>query len=109
MKREGDERRELRELERQRTAILDNIPDMAWLKDSQHRFITVNRRWLDVYGARSVEEVVGTTDYDHCPKELADRYRADDEQVFRTRQPRRVEEVVIDTTGAVSWIETIKT
>ena len=93
---------------RQMTAILNNIPDIAWLKDEQSRFIAVN----DSFGAAcgmSADDLVDKNDLDIWPKELADSYRADDNEVMRTGKRKRVEERLVSSVGRESWIETIKT
>lgn len=99
----------LREGERQKKAILDNIPDMAWLKDRAGRFLAVNLPFAQAAGHARAEDVVGLTDLDLWPTELAEGYRADDEDVMRTAQHKRVEERLIDAQGRSRWIETIKT
>ena len=90
------------------SAILDNIPDIAWLKDADSRFIAVN----DPFGAacgRSPGDIVGKSDHDIWPKDLAESYRADDAEVLRTGKRKRVEERIVGPDGRESWIETIKT
>ena len=99
----------LREGEWQKKAILDNIPDIAWLKDREGRFLVVNQRFVEAAGKRSADELVGKTDYDVWPRELADRYRGDDEFVMRTGLHRRTEEPLVTGAGRELWIETVKT
>lgn len=100
---------QLREEERQKKAILDNIPDIAWLKDREGRFLAVNQRFVEAAGKRSVDEVVGLSDLDLWPRELAERYRADDAEVMASRLHKRVEEPFVDANGRRMWIETVKT
>jgi PAS domain S-box-containing protein len=100
---------ELREGERQKKAILDNLPDMAWLKDQSGRFLAVNQPLAEAAGKRRPEECVGLDDFDLFPRELAARYRADDEEIMRTGMNKRVEEPFVDAAGRTYWIETIKT
>ncbi len=104
-----ERRRELKEGERQTKAILDNIPDIAWLKDRGGRFVAVNHRLAQAAGKSRPEEVVGLTDFDLWPRELAEGYRVDDEYVMRTGQHKRIEEQFVDARGKTYWIETIKT
>lgn len=92
----------------QQAAILNNIPDMAWLKDVESRYIAVNEQFLKVCG-RTLEDVIGRTDHDVWEKPFADRYRQDDLEVIQTGARRQVEEVQLDTTGREYWVETIKT
>ena len=99
----------LQEAERQKRAILDNIPDIAWLKDRDGRFLAVNTPLLNAVGRKRPEDMVGLTDLDISPRELAEQYRADDDEVMLTRLPKRVEEKHIDPNGGTYWIETHKT
>ena len=99
----------LREGEREKKAILDNIPDMAWLKDVHGRFVIANQPLASAAGRASPEDVVGLTDADLWPRELAERYRRDDEEIVRTRMQKRIEEPFVDAAGERGWIETIKT
>jgi PAS domain S-box-containing protein len=99
----------IREGERQKKAVLDNIPDMAWLKDREGRFLLVNTPFLEAAGRRSSDDVVGLTDFDLWPRELAARYRSDDEYVMESGLHKRVEEPLVDASGRSYWIETIKT
>jgi PAS domain S-box-containing protein len=88
-------------------AILDNIPDMAWLKDTEGNFLAVNGPFAKARGIDR-EELVGKTDFDFWPKELAQRYRDDDEQVMKSGQRKSIEETLVHTEGRDVWIETIK-
>ncbi len=99
---------ELRNIELQQKAILDNIPDIAWLKDSQSRFIMVNERFSRSCGFKP-EELIGKTDLDIWPKDLAENYLADDQEVMKSKKRKCVEERLADKEGKIQWIETIKT
>jgi len=90
-----------------RNAILDNIPDMAWLKDKDGKFLAVNGPFAKACGI-SREELLGKTDFDFWPQELAERYRDDDEQVMKTRKRKSIEETLVHTEAQDVWIETIK-
>lgn len=98
----------LSENREQLKAILDNIPDIAWLKDKESRFIAVNKPFGEACGANP-DALPGKTDLDIWTKELAERYRADDKEVMETRARKQVEEPLIDKDGNRTWIETIKT
>ena len=92
----------------QQNAILDNIPDMAWLKDTKGIYIAVNEQFSNTCGHKT-EDVIGKTDYDIWRKDFADKYRQDDLEVMNSGQRRQLEEPQVDSTGREYWVETIKT
>lgn len=98
----------LKERDRRQRAILDSIPDIAWLKDRESRFIAVNEAFAGVSNKRP-EDLIGKTDLDIWPRDLAERYRADDREVMEAGRRKQVEEPLADEYGNLRWIETIKT
>ena len=76
----------LADIQLQQRAILNNIPDIVWLKDKESRFLAVNEAFGAACGF-SPEEVAGKTDLDIWPKELAESYRADDREVMTLSCP----------------------
>ncbi len=89
------------------SAMLDNMPYLAWLKDKEGRFVAVNQAFLKSTGRAEMAEVLGRTDYDLWPAELAEKYRADDLEVVRNRRQNLVEEISLDN-GRENWVETFK-
>ena len=89
-------------------AMLDNFPFLVWLKDVEGRFLAVNQEFARACGRERSGDVVGLTDFDVWPKELAQRYVDDDRSVMATRQQKDVEEPIF-TEGAPRWFETFKT
>ncbi|HTY45337.1 MAG TPA: PAS domain-containing protein [Patescibacteria group bacterium] len=98
----------LRRSQLHQQAILNNIPDIAWLKDKESRFIAVNDAFGRSCGVKP-EDLTGKTDLDIWPHELAERYRFDDREVMESGQRKQVEEPLADKEGKVRWIETVKT
>jgi two-component system, cell cycle sensor histidine kinase and response regulator CckA len=98
----------LKEIQGQQKALLDNIPDIAWLKDKESRFIAVNQSFGKACGV-APENLRGRSDLDIWPFELAERYRADDLDVMASGKRKRVTEPLTDNDGKTTWIETIKT
>jgi diguanylate cyclase (GGDEF)-like protein/PAS domain S-box-containing protein len=97
-----------REQELQRQAILDNIPDIAWLKDTNSRFLACNVAFARSCG-QLPSEVLGKTDFDLFPREIAQHYRDDDAEVMRTGTHKSIEEALVLPNGTSRVIETIKT
>lgn len=98
----------LQEQERLLRAILNNIPDIAWLKDRESQFIAVNEPFSRACGV-SPKNLVGKTDYDIWSLKLAQKYRDDDFEVMASGQRKCVEEPMVNQSGENRWIETIKT
>ncbi len=89
-------------------AILNNIPFLAWLKDKEGRFIAVNEHFSSACSAPAPQWLVGKTDLDIWPEELAYAYRKDDQEVMASGKPKALEEQVAEIDGA-KWFETFKT
>lgn len=98
---------ELSILQAQQKALIDSIDDLAWLKDVESRFILVNRKFGDVFGV-DPDTLVGKTDFDLSPPELAEHYQRDDREVMRSRTVSRQEERIARENGEIGWSETIK-
>ena len=99
--------RALTERDRYQRAVLDNFPFMVWLKDNDSRFLAVNRPFAEMCKRSSADDLVGLTDLDIWPCDLADAYRADDAEVLACGRPKQVEEP-IETPDGRRWFETYK-
>lgn len=81
----------LRESEQRNRTLLENLPDRIFFKDREGRFLSVNALFAADLGMRPAE-IVGRTDHDLFPADLADKYRADDVRVMEARRPETLEE-----------------
>jgi PAS domain S-box-containing protein len=100
--------KDLRQRERQQKAILDNIPDIAWLKDGEGRFVAVNRAFETSTG-RAAGEVIGKTDAAVWPPDIAAKHQAEDEMVMTSGRRISIVEPLRRVDGSERWVETIKT
>jgi PAS domain S-box-containing protein len=89
-------------------AIIENLPGLLWLKDSAGKFLAVNTKFSKSAGLENPEALVGRTDLDIWPQEMADKYRADDARVIASGKPVLTEEPISDQ-GVLKWFETFKT
>ncbi|MCU0754847.1 MAG: EAL domain-containing protein [Xanthomonadales bacterium] len=87
---------ELRQSEAYLRAIIENLPGLAWLKDTEGRYLAVNRAMVRSCGHRADAAVIGRTDQDLFPAELAAKYRADDLRVIERMAPMTVVEQILD-------------
>ncbi len=87
-------------------AILENLPFMAWLKDTEGRFIAVNKQFSENCKT-AIEDILGKTDLDLFPEKLAEAYHKDDLYIIKTKKQKAVEEQITTPEG-VKWFETFK-
>ncbi|MFY9559837.1 MAG: MHYT domain-containing protein [Terriglobales bacterium] len=97
-----DERKRLR-------ALIDNIPDLMYVKDRDSRFVVANVHTAQILGASSVEELLGKTDFDFLPKDLATAFYAAEQEVMRTGLPSyNHEEQGVNRAGKETYILTTR-
>ena len=90
-------------------ALIDNIPDFMYVKDAESRFLVANAHLARVVGAETPEELVGKTDFDFFPKNLADTFYEDDQGVMWSGQPlHNREEKTVDSEGNERHVLTTK-
>lgn len=89
--------------------LIDNLPDRIYVKDGQGRKTLSNNADMLASGAKTMQEIIGKTDFDTYPSELAEKYWADDKLVLETRNSIiDREEFGRDGNGNKVWIMTSK-
>ena len=89
--------------------LIGNLPDSIYIKDATGRYVMDNAAHRRALGIAEESEVVGKTVYDFFPRELAERYHKDDEEVIRTGQLLlNREETLVDADGQRRWVRTTK-
>ncbi len=89
--------------------LIDNLPESVYFKDTESRFVVANDAVAHLMGAPTREALIGRTDFDFYPRELAERYYADERSVISTGQPLASrEEPCIDAEGNRRWFSTTK-
>jgi PAS domain S-box-containing protein len=87
--------------------LIASLPDIIFVKDAQGRFVRVNNP--EFFGARRVEEIIGKTDADLLPAELAATYQADDRRVMESGELLyNREEPFMSSEGERRWMLTTK-
>jgi PAS domain S-box-containing protein len=81
----------LRESEALYHSLVENIPIHVWRKDTDGRFTFVNKGFCEAL-AKAPDDLIGKTDFDLFPPELAEKYRRDDLRVLETGHTLRVTE-----------------
>jgi len=88
-------------------SILENLPGFAWVKDKQGRILLAKQSVTKVHGLGAVFQIQGLTDFDLFPKELAEKYWADDQRVMNEDASITCEEETL-VNGVLIWQETFK-
>jgi two-component system, cell cycle sensor histidine kinase and response regulator CckA len=88
---------ELRESEEFLKAIIENIPDMIFVKDAEDlRFVRFNTSGENLLGY-SRNELIGKNDYDFFPEDEAEFFTAKDREVLNGLKPIDIPEERIQT------------
>ena len=88
--------------------LVDNLPDCIYAKDALGRKTLVNRADLQNLGYKTEAEALGKNDFDMFPKELAEKFWADDQRVIHGNPVINREEYVLGEGGRKTWLMTSK-
>ena len=99
-------------LERERgllRTMIDSLPAKIYAKDTHSRFIACNWPVAREMGTTPTE-IIGKTDFDYFPREMAEGFFADEQAVIRSGEPLidREEWVLDQITGQTREISTTK-
>jgi len=89
--------------------LIDTIPDYIYIKDTQSRMLLANVGQARLLGAPTPQDLVGKTDFDFFPRELAQKFYDDEQAIIRTGEPLvGQEEPAMDAAGHPKWTLTTK-
>jgi PAS domain S-box-containing protein len=74
-------------------AIVDQAPLLLFAKDLSGRYILLSRWGAEVVGTPA-EQILGKTDFEAFPKELAERFVAIDREILSTLEPKGYDELI---------------
>jgi PAS domain S-box-containing protein len=85
--------------------LFDYLPDTYfYAKNRRGQFVMVNTAIAAMHGCANPEEVIGKTDHDFSPRDLADLYVAEDRRVMETHQPVTNQAwLIADHRGELKW------
>jgi PAS domain S-box-containing protein len=87
--------------------LIDNVPDYIYVKNTRHQFLLANEALASRMGATSPEELLGKTDFDFYPEELATVYASGEQKVMQSgRAVINREESTPDSAGDTVWLLT---
>ena len=90
--------------------LIDIMPDRIYAKDRQNRFILANRAAALLMGKKGPDELIGKTDFDFYPPEIAADYMAVERKIFHTGEPLIALEQYVPNLpgGEPGWLQTTK-
>jgi len=84
--------------------LIDNMPDRIYAKDLNSRFIVCNEALVKRMGMTNLEDIIGKTDFDLVPKDLATQYYSNEQEIIKTGKPLiNHEESMGSISGSVRW------
>lgn len=89
-------------------ALLDSIPDLIFFKDSKSVYLGCNRAF-EAFCGRTEKDLIGRTDLDVFPRDVAVFFRDMDRKMMTLNLPRRNEEWVDYPDGRRALLDTLKT
>ena len=90
-------------------AMIDQVPDYLFVKDINCRFVVANRAVAADLGHGDPDLLLGKTDLDVHPRDLAEAFIANDRTVMRTGKAMLDhEEYVVLKDGSRRWLSTSK-
>ena len=99
-------------LEAERTlfhTLMEAWPDMVYIKDNQCRFLAANAYTATAMSAGSPEALIGNTDFDFHPPDLAADFFATEQRLLETGEPiLGREEIIIGPDGNKAWLSSTK-
>jgi len=97
----------LRQSQNQYKTLVEGLPQKIFHKDRDSIYVSCNEKY-----ARDLKikpgEIIGRTDYDFFPKELAEKYRADDKRIIASGKTEVLEEKYFRH-GQEVFVQTVKT
>jgi PAS domain S-box-containing protein len=88
--------------------LIDNLPVAIYAKDAAGRKTLANRGDLENLGCKVEAEAIGKSDFDLFPKEIAEKFWADDQKVIQGNPVINREEFIFREAGRKVWLTTSK-
>ena len=89
-------------------SLVETLHQNILRKDLEGHFTFANQHFCKILG-RPLEEIVGKTDFDFFPRELAEKYQGDDRRVLQTGKPYETVEEHQPPSGGKIYVQVVKT
>jgi len=89
-------------------ALIARVPDYLFIKDVKSRFVVANPAVAADLGLR-VDDLIGKTDFELHPRDLAEKFFADEQEVISSGEAKiDIQEFVVTQSGEKKWLATSK-
>lgn len=89
-------------------ALIDNSPDLIYIKDTESRFLIANRALAHQVGVADPEDVIGKSDFDLHPPGRSAEYHAREQDVLNGEPMLAQRERSFDKEGKARWFSSTK-
>lgn len=89
-------------------ALVESLPDPLNVKDLNGRFLLANSATAKLMQASSPANLIGKTDFDFYPDDVAGRFRADEEAFAAAGVTQTIDQPVTFSDGTSGWLSTLK-
>lgn len=89
------------------TALLQETTDSIWAKDKQGKYLLINAAGARFLG-KTIDQIVGKTDYEVFPPETADKVVMTDRQVMDSGATHTVEDLLVTPDGSTRVFQAVK-
>lgn len=84
-------------------SIIDNTSNPIFIKEINGEYLLINKQYESLFHISNTE-IVGKTDHDFLPKEVADAYRNSDLEVVKALKELKTEEIIEQSDGVHTYI-----
>jgi sigma-B regulation protein RsbU (phosphoserine phosphatase) len=89
-------------------SLVETLPQNIFRKNLNEQFTFANRRFCQTLN-RSLEEIIGKTDFDFFPPALAEQYQKDDQTIMQTGKSLEIIEENVPPNGEKLYVNVVKT
>lgn len=88
--------------------VLEALPDIVFAKDLDGKFTVANGAVAKMMHAKSADELIGRSDFDYYPPDLAKYYRDDELEMLETGKSLILEQPVLHEDGSRGYLCSLK-
>ena len=88
--------------------IIDSLPNLIYVKNREGRFVVANMALAQFSGASDPNMLIGKTDHEVFPQQLAEQYHADEQAILQSGMPLHDKEEPLYVDGTQHWLVTTK-